>query len=272
MQKNQIKAVAVDMDGTFVNSNNQYDRKRFGRILDQLHQNGIHFIVASGRPLARLKRDFEGFMDKIDLVSDNGAVLVRDGKIINTHTFTYQNTFKIYQFLQNNFPNSSIIICGLNNSYILNGASSNFMHFMQFYYPNYLLINDFNDIPTGEQIDKITTWTKASAEQIENGFNQVYPEKIHATSSGFNCLDIVPYGVNKASGLKYFLRYFNLTPANLMAFGDGMNDLEMMKLAKYSYAMANGEDDLKKVASYEAPSNNDHGVLVILEKYLKSLK
>lgn len=269
MQKNKIKAVAVDMDGTFVNSNNTYNRRRFAKVLDQLHDRGIHFIVASGRPLARLNRDFSGFMDRIDLVSDNGAVLVRDGKIINTHTFTYQNTLKIYQFIAQNFPNSSIIICGLNNSYILNGASSQFMHFMQFYYPNYVLINDLSEIPTGEQIDKITTWTKASAEQIEDGFNQIYPEKIHATSSGFNCLDIVPFGVNKASGLKYFLRYFNLKPENLMAFGDGMNDYEMMKLAGYSYAMKNGEDELKKVAKYEAPTNNEDGVLVVLENYLK---
>ena len=47
-----------------------------------------------------------------------------------------------------------------------------------------------------------------------------------------------------------------------------MNDQEMLELAGYSYAMANAEPALKKIAKYIAPSNNNDGVLQVLEKYL----
>lgn len=78
----------------------------------------------------------------------------------------------------------------------------------------------------------------------------------------------MPYSVNKGSALQYFLRYFGAKPSELIAFGDGLNDTEMLKLAGYSYAMANGDPEIKKIAKYEAPSNNDDGVLEVLDSYL----
>ena len=62
--------------------------------------------------------------------------------------------------------------------------------------------------------------------------------------------------VYKRQALQYFLRYFDAKPSELIAFGDGMNDKEMLELAGYSYAMENAEPALKKIAKYEAPSNN----------------
>ena len=78
----------------------------------------------------------------------------------------------------------------------------------------------------------------------------------------------MPYSVNKGSALQYFLRYFDAKPSELIAFGDGMNDKEMLELAGYSYAMENAEPALKKIAKYEAPSNNTDGVLEVLDSYL----
>ena len=55
----------------------------------------------------------------------------------------------------------------------------------------------------------------------------------------------------------------------IMAFGDSENDLEMLELAGYSLAMENGEEKVKRMAKYIAPSNNEAGVLQVLEQYLK---
>lgn len=263
-----FKAVAVDMDGTFVNSENTYDHKRFRKVLTQLRKHGVHFIVASGRPFHRLKEDFGEFLDKINLICDNGCILVRDNKIIRTITFSNKASIDLLKYIQSNYPQASTIACGLKQSYIFDNASPEFRRFMKFYYPNAIYIKRINDIPKEEVFDKITIWDPADATLIEESYNKQFNERIHATSSGFNCTDIIPECVNKASSLKYFLDYFKISPAELIAFGDGMNDLEMLKLAGYSYVMENGEDELKRIAKYEAPNNNDSGVLQILENYL----
>ena len=64
------------------------------------------------------------------------------------------------------------------------------------------------------------------------------------------------------------LASWNLTLDDLVAFGDGGNDFEMLKAAGLSYAMENGSDEVKKVADKIAPNNNDSGVLKVLADYL----
>lgn len=85
-------------------------------------------------------------------------------------------------------------------------------------------------------------------------------------------MDIIPQNVNKANGLKEFLAYLDVPRTQLIAFGDGKNDIEMLKLAGLSYAMENGQDSVKKIAKFIAPSNNDNGVFKVLNKYLNETR
>ena len=67
-----IKAVAVDMDGTFLNSQNDYDRTRFEALFSRMKEKGIRFIVASGNQYYQLRSFFSGDRG-ITYVSENGA-------------------------------------------------------------------------------------------------------------------------------------------------------------------------------------------------------
>lgn len=264
-----FKAVAVDMDGTFMNDDLTYDHERFFQVLTRLRKHHIHFIVSSGRPLARLRRDFAEFLDKIDIIAENGALLVKDDQIISSHYLTYQTGIDLIHFVQENYPQAHICVSGRDNSYYLNSYPTDFKRLMNFYYPNNIPVASFDEIPTSERVIKLTLNIDARlAEEMEAAFNKKHTERIHCTTSGFDDIDVVAYGVNKAQGLKYFLRFFNLDPSELIAFGDGLNDKEMLELAGYSYAMANGNPEIIKLAKYMAPSNNESGVLQVLEQYL----
>ena len=124
-------------------------------------------------------------------------------------------------------------------------------------------------IPADDQYTKITMdYPSKIRHELEHGFNSRSTEKIHVTTSGWSYMDIIPEGVNKAAGLKEFLAYLDVPRSELIAFGDGENDLEMLKFAGLSYAMANGQDIVKKTAKFIAPTNNDNGVFKVLNKYL----
>ncbi|TGS89741.1 hydrolase, partial [bacterium M00.F.Ca.ET.177.01.1.1] len=58
-------------------------------------------------------------------------------------------------------------------------------------------------------------------------------------------------------------------PQELLAFGDANNDIEMLALTPYSYAMAECSPEVADVANYRAPSNDESGVLQVIERYLK---
>lgn len=264
-----FKAVAVDMDGTFMNDDLTYDHLRFKKVLKKLQEHHIQFIVSSGRPLSRLKRDFADFLTEIDIIADNGAILVKNNQIISSHYLTYPTGIALINFIESNYPNAHICVSGKEAAYYKQSDPTDFKRLMHFYYPNGIGINSFADIPSNERIIKLTLNCPAElADEIETRFNKKHNERIHCTTSGFDDIDIVPYGVNKAQAIKYFLRFFKIDANQLIAFGDGLNDKEMLELAGYSYAMANGNPEIISLAKYTAPSNNDSGVLQVLESYL----
>ncbi|MDF7638683.1 Cof-type HAD-IIB family hydrolase [Lactobacillus sp. ESL0791] len=270
MPKIHFKAVAVDMDGTFENDQLEYDHRRFEHVLTKLRQHHIHFIVSSGRPMMRLRRDFSGFLNRINVVADNGSILLQDNKIISSHVFTYKTAIKLINFIQNYYPSAQITASGIDRAYINPRATPDFKKKMFFYYPDLVQMANLTKIPPSDRITKLTLDCSSSlAGKMEREFNNSNSERIFCTTSGFSNIDVMPYGVNKAQGLKYFLRYFDIKPEELIAFGDGLNDKEMLELAGYSYAMANGDERIIKLAKYKAPSNNDSGVLQVLESYLQ---
>ena len=238
MSKIPFKVVAVDMDDIFMRDNQTFDHKRFDRILNQLHEKGIHFIVSSGRPYTELRRNFAGFLTRIDMIADNGSLLLQDNNIISTHLLTYPTAIDVIKFVQERYPDSSMIVTGVENSYTTMDASPEFKKLMSFHYPEATEVNDMlATLTPNNRITKITlSYRDDFSAELEKEFNKHHTEKVHCTSSGFGLLDIVPYSVNKGSALKYFLRYFGVKPSKLIAFGDGMNDTEMLKLAGYSYA------------------------------------
>ena len=110
--------------------------------------------------------------------------------------------------------------------------------------------------------------------KVRDDINTLFADyQLTATSSGFGCIDVIPSHVHKGTGLDFLLNHWGYTPENLMVFGDGGNDIEMLTLAKYSFAMSNAPQEIKAVASYQAPSNQENGVLQVLSNhFLKGIE
>ena len=88
-------------------------------------------------------------------------------------------------------------------------------------------------------------------------------------SSGHGSVDLIIPGIHKANGIKLLQKMWNVTDQEVVTFGDGGNDIEMLQYAGFGYAMANAPDNIKQIAKYQAESNNDSGVLNIIDEILK---
>ena len=73
-------------------------------------------------------------------------------------------------------------------------------------------------------------------------------------------VDIYPKGTSKLTGIEAIAKMHDLTLEDVIAFGDGMNDLEMIQGVKYGIAMGNAQKELKEVAYMITDSVNDHGI------------
>ncbi len=92
--------------------------------------------------------------------------------------------------------------------------------------------------------------------------NEIVPADI--TASGDEGLEIMPQGASKVDALNVLADIYNVRMQNVMAFGDGVNDLTMLKAAGFGVAMANGDAGLKKQADYVAPSNIEGGFAKVI--------
>src|SRR5699024_6993525 len=71
-----FKAVAIDMDGTFLRDDKSYDKKLFSELLNKMKEKDIHFIVASGNQFERTRLDFTEYWKDMSFVAENGMYLL----------------------------------------------------------------------------------------------------------------------------------------------------------------------------------------------------
>lgn len=80
-------------------------------------------------------------------------------------------------------------------------------------------------------------------------------------------LEIVPPGTSKGSGVKILLDHLGVSPKEIMAIGDGENDVEMLELASLGVALSNGSEKAKAVANVIGASNDDNGAADAIYRY-----
>ena len=107
----------------------------------------------------------------------------------------------------------------------------------------------------------------------EENCGQVYDtlkisEDIHITSSLPGNIEITLKGVNKAYALKRPCLDLDISNEEVMVFGDADNDIEMLKWAKWSFAMENADENIRKTAHFITDSNTKDGVAKGIEKYI----
>jgi hypothetical protein len=85
----------------------------------------------------------------------------------------------------------------------------------------------------------------------------------------WNVIEIIKKGMNKAVGLHKVAHYFDIPEDRIIAFGDEDNDLEMIDYAGVGVAMGNAIDELKGIAKHVTKTNEEDGIGVFLEEYLK---
>lgn len=86
--------------------------------------------------------------------------------------------------------------------------------------------------------------------------------------TGNGSIDLIIPGVHKANGLRQLQKLWGIDDSEVVVFGDGGNDIEMLRQAGFSFAMENAGNAVVAAAKYRAGSNNREGVLMI-DKVLK---
>ena len=256
-----VKLISVDMDGTFLNDDKEMSPE-FDKVFKALKKKNVKFCAASGRQLASLKTVFDKYKDQMLFVAENGAVMEIDGQPIVNATLTREISDKFLARLKE-LDDMRILYCTSDYSYI-DRTDDESMENARIYLPKFEIVKDVAHIE--ELPVKISVHSKNGYYNDFKLLVEEFSDEASICTSGFDWLDIVPKGTNKGTAIAKMQAMLGISPKETMAFGDQMNDFEMINQAYHSYAIDNAIDKIKQIARYTAPSNNEFGVVSTLKE------
>ncbi len=248
-----IKFIASDIDGTLVD-----DKKRlppdFKHVISELDRRGVFFAVASGRQYATLRDDFG---DDIMIIAENGSIAFDKGKKIFSSPMPIDDVYRILTELEK-YRGFHPILCGEKYAYTYS-LDSVAKAEVERYYHRYKVVDNFRSVLDKDEVLKIAVYVPDGAEKAVNAISFTERDAVPILS-GNVWLDIMKRGVSKGNAIRKIRDIYGIKREECAAFGDYMNDYEMLRECGESYAMANAYPELKKICKYECKSNNEYGV------------
>jgi len=266
MDLSKVKLVVMDMDGTLLNSKSEVS-DRFFSLYQKLTKHKIHFVAASGRQYHSIIDKLAIIKDGITIIAENGAFVAQKDQELLKINLPLEKVRKLIPVLRN-IDNIYFTLCGKKSAYI-ETSDHKFIAILKEYYSEYKFVSDLTKV-------KEDDFFKIAVYHFESSEKYIYPavkhfEKIMQVKvSGQHWVDLSQPNANKGNALKLVQHKLGISVDETMVFGDYNNDLEMLRLAHFSYAMGNAHPNVKKEARFATKSNDEAGVEAILELLLKA--
>lgn len=264
-----IKLIVIDIDGTLLNSNNELSKSSITTI-HKIQQRGIKVVLASGRdpqsiiPIAKqLKID----QYSQHIIGFNGAYIanIKTNEVIWKNYLLEKDSIFLFNLIRKHQLNFWAYGIDDMNDYI-GYDDPIFDRTKKINFGRKIsTIDDYNNLPLVYKII-IAPTTKDKLLQLKK--DVLKNSHLQMTNSGFGYNEIMPIAFNKAIALEKLMNDWNIKKDEVIAFGDAMNDFEMIKSIKYGVAMENAEPELKKIAWNITLTNDNDGVAYIIKKYL----
>ena len=249
-QDHNIKAVFFDIDGTLLSFKTGKVPSSTQNAIQKLREKGIKVIIATGRSINSLHHidhlKFDGF------ITFNGAYCITTSKI-SRYTIDPSDIKSLINYAKN-IPLSYSLM--YEDKVEINDATPEVVGMYSHINIPVPPIHDKENIDV-ENVLQANIFLKPEAEATF--MKEVMPKSI---SSRWTPLfaDVNPGNISKQTGIENFCRHFNINVSETMSFGDGGNDISMLKFTKIGIAMGNANDSLKEVADYITEDVDNHGI------------
>ena len=253
-----IKAIFFDIDGTLVSFKTHRMPESTIQALGELRRRGIKIFIATGRAPASITNlgniEFDGY------ITMNGGCCSVGNEIIYKNPIPKNNVEALINYVENTasfpcfFTDGNEPFCNFSNE-----VSDKVFEALKFPPPN---------------IKPIRTALEKDIYQISAFFDKQDEKKILTLLPDCKTVswspyfsDIIPKEGDKQVGIDKILAHFNIPLEATMAFGDGGNDIAMLRHAKIGVAMGNADEEVKQAADYVTASVENDGVWKALKHF-----
>lgn len=264
------KMIVLDLDGTLTNRDKIITPKT-KQALMEAQKRGVKVVLASGRPtygVMPLAKELELETYGGCILSFNGGIILdcQTREIIFRKEHPVEANRRIIELAKEErvdiltYQDELIITNNKENPYAKLESKINHLELKQvddlasyvdFAVPKFLMLDD------GDYLALVEARVKAA---LGKNFS------VYRSDPYF--LEILPRGIDKAQSLEKLLQILNMDRKQMIACGDGYNDISMIEYAGLGVAMENAVRPARNAADYVTRSNNDDGIAHVVEKFL----
>lgn len=249
----EYKILFLDIDGTIVTPEDTIEESTKDAIL-QVQAKGVEVFLATGRPLHEIK-ELAKEINIDSYIGYNGAYAIYKGEDIFQDPMDDSSVKKFLDIASVNqhdvvlYTNEKNVLTKLDSPQMQDFIKIFHLHKNELYSPSsdlevlgMTLVNLKNEDPPLYQVVDGIHLSQVNVEGMRH------------------CYDVIRDRVNKGYGVQMVLKHLGIGKENSIAFGDGMNDKEMLQQVGESFAMGNGHPDLFQYAKHKTTDVNNSGV------------
>ncbi len=290
-----IKLVAVDLDGTFLNSKRQVSKQNIDTI-KQLQKMGVKFVTNSGRDYHGVKVVIGHTQIKCDYICMNGgAVFNNDGKLLKAFYMEKEVVQDIVAsidskeyFIDINTDHGTCVtiqeevaedsirgwMSCYNSGKISESEKVEMEKDIKRIKESFTYVKDIDEIyEKGYKVCKLSISNK-DTDKISNLLQKFSQNPNLSVAASFDTnIEITDKNANKGLALEAYAKEHNIKMEEVMAFGDSLNDYSMLSRDfGYTVAMGNAIDKIKKAAKYITKTNDEDGVSCFVKKVVPQIQ
>lgn len=270
MQHRRYKLVAVDIDGTLLDSKGNLSLNTI-EVINEGIKKGMIFTISTGRPIQGVRPLIEKLEIGMDmpLITYNGAMLImaNSGDVLFEQDLNPEDASNIIN-LGKQF--GTLTMVWSNNKLYASELGEKAFKYSSITGVNPILLEDENKIVTSG-ITKILWYDHVEVinryiRQIQLGRYLSANVNYHTSQPYF--LEFVHIDASKAKAMGKLGEYYGIEQKEMIAIGDGLNDLSMIEYVGLGVAMSNANNTVIERADYITLSNDEDGVAHVIRKFI----
>jgi Cof subfamily protein (haloacid dehalogenase superfamily) len=247
------KILFLDIDGTILTPDDRIEEStKFA--INEMKKQDIEVVLATGRPIHEIK-ELGQELQISSYIGYNGALGIYEGETIFAERMQAEDVKYILDIAKEN--KHEVVLYSDSKNYLTNLDSDIVKTFLRQFHLRQ------NDIFTNDVIEDILGMTIITTGTNGESLYQ-FNDSIHLSQVNIDgmqhCYDVIRDQVNKGIGIQFLLNKLGIDRESSIAFGDGMNDKEMLSFAGEGFAMGNAHPELFQHAKHKTTDVTDSGI------------
>ena len=268
-----IKLIAIDMDGTLLNSKKELleETKQYFKNFHNKNTEAL-LVLCTGRPESGIRpylKDLGYLEENHYIISQNGANIYESqtGKRVMD---AFVDSKAIQKWIELGKTHGiSVMGAGVDYYYSFDEDPTEWMEFDVKIVSGKLKRITIEDSLSTDFYKLLLLGDEEQLNEFETFIPQEWRNEFYVVRSQKYLIEVLTKGVNKAFGLEKLAQKLNIQPSEIVAIGDAANDIEMLEYAGLAIAMGNASEEVKAIADIVTDTNENNGVIKAIDNLIQ---